>query len=413
LFPVNTGFDNMKNKNNLLSPSLLFLLAILFLSCKNKPVSNSDNELQNNALIEKNEDTDDNTNLQNYKVKQLNDSTFILTPSDTVSFQKPFLKLFKGAIDGKDIQIWIHRSFELAEGMLSSSFPIDGIVYMDGFEDIAYFSFNNNEQKLRAEVYADDEKENHLFDIEYGLGNDNIIVKKNSDKYVIQEADFRFTAYDKFEYVNTYCPEKEAWSHGLNQHWSYSFSYVIDKCPQAYRHFFREALVSDKKMYNPEDIKKWKHDIQVDVVSDLPAEDEDICFPNSDQSYLMPVYLDSLLYIVRDNGHVYMGGAHGMFSIEYYCYNIKTGEIIKLEDILDTETDAFQEYHYKKLKENLYPGDDDFLGEHVEMPSTFYILPSGICLIYPPYSLKGGFWQKYLFLPMDELGPFFKKRYYY
>ncbi|MDL2215048.1 hypothetical protein LJC00_02530 [Dysgonomonas sp. OttesenSCG-928-M03] len=349
-------------------------------------------------------DTISESDLVNFKTVKLSDTKYVIMPADTITLGKPVLKYFKGKVNGKDVQLWLRYSMLMGEEVSFSHYDYMGTWYMEGDDDLTGVSFESKPIHSSGAIYAEEGDDRKLlYGIYYTPSDNEVLVRDGSKKFILEEADIRFEAYDIFVYENNYCQEQNR----LIGHWSYDYGFVVNNSSGgdlAIPEFFEKDSSSETQI--------CCHEVKTDVNRDDSDEGSESCFRSSSQSYRLPVYMDSVVCIITDFGYVDMGGAHGIFATLYENYDMKTGRQISLTDILDMDSDSFIEYQLQKLKKKYDFEGNELSADQVDLPSGFYMLPTGLCLIYPPYSLLGGFWEKDLLLPFEELKPYLKKQYY-
>ena len=103
----------------------------------------------------------------------------------------------------------------------------------------------------------------------------------------------------------------------------------------------------------------------------------------------------------------YTGGAHGSYETDYTVFDMKTGEVIKEEDFLDTEAEDLYDLLYDSVLENL---DEDMWEDIYERPSlngNFLVNDEGVCWVYNPYEI-GPYVLGAIdaFLSWEELSPY-------
>jgi hypothetical protein len=100
-----------------------------------------------------------------------------------------------------------------------------------------------------------------------------------------------------------------------------------------------------------------------------------------------------------------MGGAHGVFTTDYNNYDVKTGKIIQLNDILNIDDD-FIDFYNEQIKATY---KDGLLSDNIPMSDKFYILPTDITFSYAPYELLGfAAGEPHIFFSFRELSSFIK-----
>ena len=381
----------------------LWMAITLLNACQN--TQSKTNNVENNVLEEQQTEAPEDS--LTIEVRQLDENTYILNDKDTIKLEKPILKFFTGKLDNKNVQLWLFYCLPMWEE-LNPYYSYEGFWSIDG-SSIVRINFSEDNDKYVAKLYKDEEDTEPLIVLEYTESKNQVIAKSNSETYILKENDLKFDAYDRFVYENTYC-EREDWS-DYRKHWEYDFSYIVNTILPEFESCFQKVITSGDSNSDASSIKDWKHHINP-VLRKASIDDEDgddVCFHYWSQTYTLPMYLDSVVHVVISFGHVYMGGAHGMFYTTYNCYETQSGKLLTLEDIINTENEYFEKFYNEKMTKQF---ELEGFTESVEMPSSFYIVPSGILFHYPGYSLNGGFWEKEAFFTFDELRPYLKRNLY-
>jgi len=370
---------------------ILFIIALLN-ACQNTQPKEGNAE---EVILEKQQTKDSLT----IEVRQLDENTYILNDKDTIQFKKPILKFFTGKLGYEDVQLWLFYCIPMGEAPVLS-YSYEGFWCING-NPIERISFSKDNNMHVAKFHKDEKETEPLIVLEYIESSGRVVAKSNAESCILTESDLTFDAYDCFVYEDIYC-----------NYWNYTFSYIENTIPPEFQTCFQKAIIPDDSNSDVSSIKDWKHHINpvVRKASIDDEDDSDPCFGQWDQTYTLPMYLDSVVYVISSFGHVYMGGAHGMFFTTYNCYDTQSGEQLVLEDIIDTENELFEEFYTKKMKMKKEFGLENF--ESVEMPSSFYIVPRGILFYYPGYSLGGGWWPKESFFTFEELKPYLKRNLY-
>ena len=96
-----------------------------------------------------------------------------------------------------------------------------------------------------------------------------------------------------------------------------------------------------------------------------------------------------------------------MMTTDYENYDVNTGQLIKLENIINTSSKDFIEFYNEEVKSTY---GDSILEKEVPMSDKFFILPTGIIFSYSPYELLGfAAGEPHVFFSYEELKPFIKK----
>lgn len=107
-------------------------------------------------------------------------------------------------------------------------------------------------------------------------------------------------------------------------------------------------------------------------------------------------YLDDNLVCVEADGYEYSGGAHDMPFKDYFVFNRKTGERMKLNDLVDNSVEELQSIvgrAFRELAEKTnfaFESPEDLehtIADDVSFDSAFYITPEGVVFYYAPYEI--------------------------
>lgn len=107
-------------------------------------------------------------------------------------------------------------------------------------------------------------------------------------------------------------------------------------------------------------------------------------------------YLDDNLVCVEADGYEYSGGAHDMPFRDYFVFNRKTGERMKLNDLVDNSMEELQSIvgrAFRELAEKTnfaFESPEDLehtIADDVSFDSAFYITPEGVVFYYAPYEI--------------------------
>ncbi len=368
------------------------VLVLAIISCGGAKKDSSMSSAADSIAIEQEAVNDDSIDTT-FVVQELAKNAYLLNLTDTIFLDQPYIKLFTGEVNGKDAQLWLTYSLPSMEG-LCTQYVRKAHLYVDGDKDIHLFLLDD--EYLGNYTVVDDDKEK-TYDYEYKDGSNKITIKTAKGRFTLTEENTTtFAPVDAFAYANVYCDFQDM----VRSHWSYFFDFTVNGNDEDAAFFANARLVAGLG-----ELKKLKTDIKRTVLTDVKDDDdESYCYTMYDHTVTQPLYLDSSIYVIATYSDIYMGGAHGMYATSYYNIDRKTGELITLEEVLDLTNENFLEYHTNKLMQEYEIGPD-----MVEMPTDFFILPTGIWLHYPPYSLGGGFWEKEIFLPYYEIENYLRR----
>lgn len=248
--------------------------------------------------------------------------------------------------------------------------------------------------------------------------NDSIVVK-NGIKYLIHKSQKYPLTIDQSLNFDLYCNldfkitkvnpakllEEDDYWHEYVTATDFHQSFI----PKAKTDLYSKVFASDAFLdltlgESRDDLKKWGYRMTCDTVVS-----EEALFVEWDYTSIRPARYDSVVFVVQTLNDMYMGGAHGMHSSDTHNFDVKTGKLIDLTDVINTSSAVYTDLLKSKINE-IY----DFAEYNVdeEQPSSFMLYANGIELTFPPYSLGGGFWEKSIFLTYQELDGVLKKQYY-
>lgn len=298
--------------------------------------------------------------------------------------EKPILNFYTATINGQEVQVressaiggedegaYIYVGLVGKEYIEEDSEGADSIVVKNG---VKYLRHDGSEYPLSG---------NKLFDIKLYSDLDYKIIVANSIQ-PLGEDDYWHRVTTQYESKQSFVPVSK--------------TNLYDKV------FASDAFLDLTLGEARDDLKKWSYRLHCDTL-----ETDDVQFVQWDISKTSPLRFDSVVFIVQTVGDVYMGGAHGMGYSASYNFDVKTGKLIELADIVSTNSHTYEQLLKDKINEAYDLSDYDTSNEE---PSSFTIYSNGIVLTFPPYSLGGGFWEKDIFLSYNELEKVLKKEYY-
>jgi len=120
------------------------------------------------------------------------------------------------------------------------------------------------------------------------------------------------------------------------------------------------------------------------------------------ESYILSFYILN---------YAFTGGAHGLESLDYFTVDIKTGTVLKLEDLLvQGKKPELSSLLTKKLKlMNKIPlpqklTDNGYFTDDIQPNENFYLTPYGIGFLYNHYDIAPySFGATDIFLTADEV----------
>lgn len=130
---------------------------------------------------------------------------------------------------------------------------------------------------------------------------------------------------------------------------------------------------------------------------------------------------EKILSLISDV-YDYCGGAHGMYGSCGYTYEVTSGKLLQLADLLKDEQ-AFYEEATPYVCDELYRQFGDVLFEeykdtvkrdwtHEDLPINYYLNGTGIVVIYNPYEVGPYAMGKAMVtLPYDTFGKYIKEEY--
>jgi hypothetical protein len=126
------------------------------------------------------------------------------------------------------------------------------------------------------------------------------------------------------------------------------------------------------------------------------------------------LYNSPLITTIAINSYLYTGGAHGNDYIKLFNFNTETGEILKVEDVLDLNAE-FMALAKSKFEAEVVKNDgninDYFFGEDFKLPENMGLNDEGLIFVYNKYEIAS-YAQGYteFFIEFKELEKFLKVR---
>jgi hypothetical protein len=339
------------------------------------------------------------------------DANTIVVHGDTIHFETPFIYSFEGLIDNKKIQIHLTNNLTSEYGEYVKS----GTAYIEGEEEIFNFYFEKDKQNNYKvadvkEYYASENRDKTICKLKlHNLSQKNMYLDciYNGKIYTINPSKV-FPSYKCFDQIDCAlydCRKKfketAMAEYVANQDYSF-LAEIISNDPKYSNIESKLKYLTTDALY-VKDYKNWKHQFHVEI-----PESEDQSYNTETLSNIEPIFIDEIVFVTSNFSYSYMGGAHGMMTTNYENYDVSSGKIIALQDILNSDTDEFTDLYDKIIKNNY---SDSLLNENeVPMSNKFFILPTGIVFSYAPYELLGfAYGEPHIFISYEDLEPFVKK----
>ena len=382
--------------------TILFLISVGFISCQSKTdeknivvISKPVNEIK----IDKNNDS---------LIYKINENT-VVVDRDTLALESPFIYSFEGTLnEGKKIQLhlWNYLSTEYGGYSKTASF------YIEGGDEILYCYFEKDKTQdyyvATVNDYNNDNKIICTLKL-YKLSTEEMYIEYASDEksYRINPSKTfpTYKCYDEIDYTlfdSRAAFKKEVAMKEFTPSRDYNFFAEIISNDLAFDFLQTKLKYLSSDSLNFNNYKKWKHNFRMQK-----SKNEDENYSSETLSVVLPIFIDSNVYVVSDFSYSYMGGAHGMMSTTYDNYNIRTGRKINVEDIISISDKKFINFYKNKVKSEY---QDDLLSDEVPITHNFYMLPTGIIFSYAPYELLGfAAGEPHVFCSYEELNPFILK----
>ena len=108
------------------------------------------------------------------------------------------------------------------------------------------------------------------------------------------------------------------------------------------------------------------------------------------------IYNDNDILSISWDWYNHSGGAHGNYGSDHHVINLKTGELVKIDDILKPESketmgDIIAQKIFEQLRNNLGDAsslsDAGFYAENIVPTENFYLTHKGVGFYYSPYEI--------------------------
>lgn len=126
------------------------------------------------------------------------------------------------------------------------------------------------------------------------------------------------------------------------------------------------------------------------------------------------LYNSPLITTIAINSYLFTGGAHGNDYIKLFNFNTETGDILKVEDVLDLN-DKFMALAQEKFEAEIIKNEgninDYFFGEGFKLPENMGLNDEGLIFVYNKYEIAS-YAQGYteFLIEFKELEKFLKVR---
>lgn len=262
-----------------------------------------------------------------------------------------------------------------------------------------------------------------LYDgIDFFVAEDSIYTEQFKD-YGIYFAKFAFGKEEEPEIIE---PELvPSYLTGIGHVEATSNHYKADSGNE-FASYYIETLVLDENPDSP-GIARINEVLKQVADSDVnDAEEEIAAIRREEAEYLGTGFRYSLSLTYKDitfmnddiiciemDGYEYTGGAHGMPWKHFFMFNIKTGEELRMTDLIETPLEELQKIVSEKFREKAekynfaFESPEDLaytVAETVSYNSDFYLTDDGMVFYYPPYMIapfSEGFPE--VVVPYDEL----------
>lgn len=374
-----------------------FIIVVLFCSCSgNTKAKGYSNETYNDTVISP-EESEEFENQPLLSLIKLDENTYVSSNGDTILIEKPFFRVYEGIVEGRKLQV--NLAYKMA--MEGVGYIMSLQLYKEGDEEYEF---------CWLEKITDDKWTNYNYEsesvkpdlvFEYMFQSDKLFLRYKDQEISLMPGSVSYKAYNDFDYLLKYYNNAEDDIY-YTEHWEYYYAAVPDQYTSEYTSFFSTDPFSKiDSLFYFKVYKNWKPTVHLAIEEAEEYEGFGMFF----QDYYTPCYLDSMIYIVSNLSHNYMGGAHGMYGTKYYNFDVKSGKLLSLDDILIIN-EEFEQLYYRCLSEKFE--SIDFLATP-SIPENFYLLPTGIVFCYYPYELLAfAYGEPVLFLSYDDLKPFLK-----
>ena len=118
------------------------------------------------------------------------------------------------------------------------------------------------------------------------------------------------------------------------------------------------------------------------------TEESDI-YNYHDMKWNIPFYFDNEMIVFSNSSDTYLGGAHGLPTVDYETYSLKSGKKILLSDFINVEKYQFQLEKLLQKAAKEYVENEMTLDENIPISDAYYFGPKGITFSYNPYQIAG------------------------
>ena len=380
------------------------MIAIILVSCKSETKEEAIKSIIKTKATEEIKISSNEKKL----IYDLNANTFVVN-GDTVHIEKPFIYSFEGIIEDKKIQVHLANFLTSEYG----EYQKNASVYIEGENEVfnCYFERDKKNNYKTANVtdyYTSENSNNTICKLQiFNITKANMYLEcdYNGKNYILKPSTSfpSYKCFDEINYSLSDCKvkfDKGEAMHKFVPHRNYSFLAEIVSTDKKYdniesklKYLFTDSL--DVKNY-----KKWKHEFTANG-----SKVEEDCYSSEILSNISPIFMDNNIFVTSNFTYTYLGGAHGMMVTSYDNYDLESGKLIDLDEILNIGSTEFINFYEKEIKETFVDG---ILDENkILMSNNFFILPTGIVFSYAPYELLGfAAGEPHLFISYKDLQPF-------
>ncbi len=162
---------------------------------------------------------------------------------------------------------------------------------------------------------------------------------------------------------------------------------------EKYIHLTQDSIVKSFVSLLKEEYKTNNADL-IEMIGD----DSNYSFDNEHEIEGFSLISDENIYSYGISRYVYMGGAHGLNSLNYYNFNLKTGkQIVESDLFLPKFEENLSSLIRDKIVEDSYNDEEitdivsldnsDYYVDKIVPNGNFYFNDEGICFVYNVYEI--------------------------